>query len=346
LRFWIILYNLASGLPTDKLWGEFAQNLARLPSFLWGFHWGFLIIGSVGLPLALTDCLSRRLPYPWVGSVSLVVLLGLTTAIGMTTICLNRVWALTALLQPSAPLALLLQQPPLQLADSTLLVVVPFAAVLVSVSMHSLWWWDRWWDRWLTRHKRHIPLPATIQPPPWSRGTAFPRRSLLPGLGLALVGATLIVSVTVLFYHTAHAELGGDTITVSAATQRATAFLRVPRAPERVWFINSIGHGTIDITVTQPGTGAVLSAAHAQSLPMLPPLELATGEWPAGPYQLLVQLQNGAGGSLSYGYLVPTSRWATISAGLAGLSAGIWVSLAALLALEGLAQWVWTEDPQ
>src|SRR6266545_8285943 len=92
LLFWIILYNLASGLPTDTLWGEFAQNLARLPSFLWGFHWGFLIIGSVGLPLALTDCLARRLPYPWMDSVSLVVLLGLTTTIGVTTIYLNRVW--------------------------------------------------------------------------------------------------------------------------------------------------------------------------------------------------------------------------------------------------------------
>jgi hypothetical protein len=36
----------------------------------------------------------------------------------------------------------------------------------------------------------------------------------------------------------------------------------------------------------------------------------------------------------------------TASAGLAGLSAGLWVSLAALVILEGLAQWVWTEDPR
>ena len=84
----------------------------------------------------------------------------------------------------------------------------------------------------------------------------------------------------------------------------------------------------------------------ARPLPILPPLELATDGWPAGPYQLIVQLQNGAGGALRYGYLVPASRWAIISAGLAGLSAGLWVSLAALLILEGLAQWVWTEDPQ
>jgi hypothetical protein len=345
--FWIVLYNLASGLPADELWGEVAQNLARLPSFLWGFRWGFLIIGSVGLPLALTDCLARRLPYPWVGSVSLVVLLGLTTAIGVTTIYLTRVWTLTALLQPSAPLALLLQQPPLQLADSTLLVMVTFAAVLVAISLHSVWmWWDRWWDRWLTRHNRQPPLPTTIQPPPRSGGTAFPRRSLLPGLGLALVGATLMVGVTVVFYHTAHAELGGGTVTVSAATRRATAFLRVPRAPQRVWIVSSIGHGMIDITVTQPETGAALSAMHARPLPMLPPLELATDGWPVGPYQLIVQLQNGAGGSLRYGYLVTASRWAILSAGLAGLSVGLLISLAALLILEGLAQWVWTEDPQ
>ena len=85
---------------------------------------------------------------------------------------------------------------------------------------------------------------------------------------------------------------------------------------------------------------------HLHPLPILPPLELATDGWPAGRYQLVVQLQNGAGGSLSYGYVVMASRWAILSAGLAGLSAGLWVSLAALLILEGLAQWVWTEAPQ
>jgi hypothetical protein len=138
------------------------------------------------------------------------VLLGLTTAIGVTTAYLTRVWTLTARLQLSAPLAFLLAQPPLQLADSTLLVMATFAAVLVAVSIHSLWkWWDRWWDRWLTRHQRQTPLPPIIRLPARSGGTALPRRSLLPGLVLALIGATLIVSVTVLLYHTAHAELGG-----------------------------------------------------------------------------------------------------------------------------------------
>ena len=345
--FWIVLYNLASGVPTDALWGEFTQNLVRLPSFLWSFHWGFLIIGSVGLPLALIDWLARRLPYPWVGSVSLVVLLGLTSAIGVTTFYLIRVWTLTARLQPSATPELLLQQPPLQLSDSTLLVMVTFAALLVAVSIHSLWrWWDRWWASWLAGYNRQPPLATAILPPAQAGIIVLPRRPLLPRLLLALVGATLMVCVTVVLYHSAHAALGGGVVTVSATTRRTTVFLWVPRVPQRMWIVSSGGHGTIDLTVTQLGTGVMLSAMHTQPLPMLPPRELATDGWPAGPYQLIVRLQNGAGGSLSYGYLMTASRWTILSAGLAGLSAGLWVSLAALLILEGLAQWVWTEDPQ
>jgi len=339
--FWIVLYNLASGVPTGAFWGEFTQNLARLPSFLWSFHWGFLIVGSVGLPLALTDSLARRLPYPWRGSVSLVVLLGLTSAIGVTVAYLTRVWALTARFQPSATPEPLLQQSPLQLTDGTLLVLVTAAALLAAVSIHSLWrWWDHWWAGWLTRHTRQSPLPTALLPPAPAVETALPRRSLLPKLGLALIGATLLVGMTVVLYHAAHAELGGGVVTVNATTRQTTAFLRMLRVPHRVWIVSSSGHGTIDITMTRFGTGVVLSSMPTQSLPMLPPLELATDGWPAGPYQLSVQLQNGAGGALSYGYLLTTSRWATISAGFAGLSAGLWVSLTALLILEGLAQWV------
>jgi hypothetical protein len=343
LLFWVVLYSYSAGIPGAEIGREMVESTGRLPGFLWSFRWALLVVGGVGLPLALVDCLARRIDHPWRGQVSLVALLGLAAGIVITLLYLYQARTIAAALQPGLPLDELISQPPPAIPDPALLMIGLPIALLLTICIHSLWaWWDRRWARWFTREQAQ----ASGGTSPAPQSTVQLRRSLLPAFALTLLICTLGIAAAVQLYHALRAQRDGGLVSITPSADNTTIPITFTSEPERLWLLGSTARGAISVEISQARTQATVATLRERMLPISAPQEFKIKGWSAGEYLLKIQLDNGPGGSISYGFVQAQSHWISLIAALVGLVSGLWATIAGLLILEGLARWVWIEDPR
>ena len=169
---------------------------------------------------------------------------------------------------------------------------------------------------------------------------------MLPAFALTLLICTFAIAAAVQLYHALRAQRDGGLLSITPSADNTTIPITFTSEPERLWLLGSTARGAISVEISQARTQATVATLRERTLPLPAPQELAIKGWPAGIYLLKIQLENGPGGSISYGFLQAQSRWISLIAALVGLVSGLWATIAGLLILEGLARWVWIEDPR
>lgn len=356
------------------------QSLGALPRYFWSARWGMVLLGVMGLALAVVDVERPRIRRPWRNQLGFVVTIGVVAAIVTGVQYANRA-ALNAWVasQPE----LYSQQDMLLVSDATML----FVSLLVTLAIAYIVWvaWNWWYDKWSVRlrvsrpalaHRTHVAAAARLRLPAqddWreyqarlaqlkrqapeeepSHASAAGKapseagsRSWIPFILAGLAAATVLVYVLLRLYHDVGSNVASGEIWVTPQTPAVAAPVSFSQTPKRVILSNTAGSGTVDILVRPGAGGAPVRTSDnfslADSASSYQTSEVDLSGLAPGDYLVEVRLNEGEGGLLRYMTLYGGGLAGRLASLALGFAAGTWLALVTVLILEILTRGNWVE---